>query len=117
MTEDLYTDCTIYGDSRLQCPLQYDPLCEKINNLGVRLGPTQTGLCSHRWLEACNFRSKKMRDQSIPGAKTKALISCAVTAQLICTLVFAYANFCFSDSVAHGSHICFITMSMVFNLM
>ena len=28
-------------------------------------------------------------------AKTKALISCAVTAQLICVFVFAYANCCF----------------------
>ena len=32
--------------------------------------------------------------------KTKALISCAVTAQLICVFVFAYANCWFSDAVA-----------------
>ena len=30
-------------------------------------------------------------------AKTKVLISCAVTAQLICAFGFAYANFWFSD--------------------
>ena len=28
--------------------------------------------------------------------ETKTLISCAVTAQLICAFVFAYANCCFS---------------------
>ena len=34
-------------------------------------------------------------------AKTKALISCAVTAQLICVFVFAYANCWFSHAKAH----------------
>ena len=33
-------------------------------------------------------------------AKTKALISCAVTAQLICIFVFAYANHWFSHAKA-----------------
>ena len=33
-------------------------------------------------------------------AKTKALISCAVTAQLICVFVFAYANCWFSHAQA-----------------
>ena len=33
-------------------------------------------------------------------AKTKALISCAVTAQLICLFVFAYAKSRFSHNVA-----------------
>ena len=33
--------------------------------------------------------------------KTKALISCVVTAQLICIFVFAYANSRFSLDVAH----------------
>ena len=32
--------------------------------------------------------------------KTKALISCAVTAQLICVFVFAYANCWFSHAKA-----------------
>ena len=36
-------------------------------------------------------------------AKTKALISCAVTAQLICVFVFAYANCWFSHAKAHLS--------------
>ena len=34
------------------------------------------------------------------GAKTKALISYAVTAQLICAFVFAYADCSFSDAAA-----------------
>ena len=34
-------------------------------------------------------------------AKTKALISCAVTAQLICVFVFAYAKSRFSHNGAH----------------
>ena len=33
--------------------------------------------------------------------KRKGLISCAVSAKLICAFVFAYADFCFSDVVAH----------------
>ena len=37
-------------------------------------------------------------------AKTKALISCAVTAQLICGFVFAYANCWFSHKAAHLFH-------------
>ena len=36
-------------------------------------------------------------------AKTKTLISCAVTAQLICVFVFAYANCWFSDAAAQSS--------------
>ena len=34
-------------------------------------------------------------------AKTKALISCAVTAQLICAFVFAYAKSRFSHDATH----------------
>ena len=57
---------------------------------------TQTELFHHRRrLEVLNFRFKKS-DCSICEAKTKALISCAVTAQLICAFVFAYAKSRFS---------------------
>ena len=34
-------------------------------------------------------------------AKAKALISCAVTAQLICVFVFPYAKIWFSHDAAH----------------
>ena len=39
-------------------------------------------------------------DCTIPIAKTKALISCKVTAQLICVFVFAYAKSQFSHNKA-----------------
>ena len=54
--------------------------------IGCTSGPTQTELYSHRrWLEALNFRFRKLRDCTIRAAKTKALIS-------ICVFVFAYAK-------------------------
>ena len=40
-------------------------------------------------------------DCSIYVAKTKALIGCMVTAQLICAYVFVYAKSIFSQDVAH----------------
>ena len=42
-----------------------------------------------------------MRNDTICVAKTKALISCAVTAQLICAFGFAYADCWFSHAKAH----------------
>ena len=41
-----------------------------------------------RMLGAWNFRFKKKRKWTIQKVKTKALISCSVTAQLICAFVF-----------------------------
>ena len=81
--------------------LSNEPVREKTNNLGFRPGPTQTGLYSHRKrLEASNVRFKKKRDSTIRVAKPKTLISCAVTAQLICVFVFAYADCWFSHAAA-----------------
>ena len=63
---------------------------------GFRTGRTQTELYKHRrLLEAGNFGFRKLRNCTIRVAKTKALISFAVPAKLICTFVFAYANCCF----------------------
>ena len=42
-----------------------------------------------------------MRNCTIRVAKTKALISFAVTAKLICAFVFAYADCWFSHEAAH----------------
>ena len=64
----------------------------------VRHKPGCTG--DTRWLEARNFVFRKKRDCTIYVAKTKALISCAVTAQLICAFVFVYAKSRFSDDTA-----------------
>ena len=61
----------------------YKPRHDKPGFLGFRPGPTQTRLYSHRrWLEARTFGFRKWRDCTIYVAKTKGLISCAVTAQL-----------------------------------
>ena len=66
---------------------------------GFRPGPTQTKLYSRRrWLEACIFGFGKKRDCTIRVAKTKALISFAVTAKLISVFVYAYAKSRFSHN-------------------
>ena len=52
---------------------------------GFLPGPTQTGLKR-------NFSFKRKRDCSTNVVKTKLLISCAVTTQLICALAVTYAN-------------------------
>ena len=70
---------------------------------GFQPSPTQTELYSHRrWLEAWNVRFKKERDctTGIYVAKTKALISFAVTAKLICVFIFTYAKSRFSHDAA-----------------
>ena len=80
----------------------YEPLCEKTGLRDFRPGPTKTGLCSHRgWLEAWNFGFRKERKCTTKVAKTKALISFAATAKLICVFVFAYAKIRFSHVAAH----------------
>ena len=48
-----------------------------------------------------SFGFKKKKDCTICVGKTKALISCAVTVQLICTFGFAYVDSWLSDVVAH----------------
>ena len=52
-------------------------------------------------LEAGNFGFRKKRNYTIHVAKTKALISFAVTAKLICVFVLAYADCWFSHDPAH----------------
>ena len=80
----------------------FEPSHEKTNNAGLRPGPTQTSLYSHRSRrKASDFRFKKKKDCSACVAKTKALISFAVTSKLVCAFVFAYANCWFSDAVVH----------------
>ena len=52
-------------------------------------------------VQAGNFGFRKYRNCTIRVAKTKALISFAVTAKLICAFVFADADCWFSHAVAH----------------
>ena len=58
-----------------------------------------------RLLEARNFAFRERRNCTIRVAKTKALISFAVTAKLICVFVFAYADCWFSCAAAHIVHL------------
>ena len=88
--------------------IKFEPVREKTYNFGFRPGPTQTELHSHRkWLEAGNFGCRKKKNCTIHVAKTKALISFAVTAKLICVFVFAYADCWFS----HAAALIFVTCS------
>ena len=48
------------------------------------------------------LKRRKKRDCTIHVAKTKALISFAVTAKLICVFVFAYADCWFSYAVSYA---------------
>ena len=66
----------------------------------------------------------KYRDRTIRVEKTKALISFAVTAKLICVFVFAYAKSRFSHNKAHvkkqrlnrnAANIVNITIKICFN--
>ena len=81
----------------------FEPHREKTGLRGFRPGLTHlTKLYKHRrWLEAGNFAFKKERICTVCVAKTKALISCAVTAQLICAFVFAKVKLRFSHDAAH----------------
>ena len=77
-------------------------------------GPTQTDPYSYRSrLEARNFGFKKKRHCTIRVAKTKALISFAANAKLICVFDSTYANCWFSHAAAQfimfswaGSDLC-----------
>ena len=73
---------------------------EETTNLGFRPSPTQIGLYSLR-KKLDVFRKKT--NFTICVAKTKALISCAVTAQLIFPFVFAYVD-CWSSCAAVHFH-------------
>ena len=101
-------------------PSHIELICRNIHlSLCVRTGPTQTGLYSHRrWLEAGNFGLRNKRNRTIRVAKTKALISFAVTAKLICPFVFAYADCWYSHAATQfyrlkvKPHVSFIYISM-----
>ena len=80
----------------------FEPLREKTNNLEFRPEPTQIRLYSHRSrIDSWNFGFKKRRNCTICVAKSKALISFAVTAKLICTFDFAYADCWVFHTAAH----------------
>ena len=61
---------------------------------------TNQAVRHRRRLESWNFGFRKYRYCNIRVAKTKALISFAFTAKLICALVFPYADCWFSHNAA-----------------
>ena len=84
---------------------------------GFRPGPTQIGLYIHKiWLEAWNFGFRKKSDCTIRVAKTKALISFAVTAKLICVFVFEYVKSRVSHDAAHTNMFLMIELKEQFKL-
>ena len=87
----------------MSADLIFEPWHEKNNNLGFRTGPSQTSMYGHRsrLIKKPEYADLERRGIIYVG-KTKTLISCAVTAQLVCVFGFAYnADSCFSDAAAH----------------
>ena len=66
---------------------------------------TNRAVQKQKMVGGLNFGFRKKRNCTIYGAKTKALISFAATAQLICAFDFAYAKIRFSHGVAHSLYI------------
>ena len=62
---------------------------------------TNPAVQSQKMARGLKFGCGKWRDCTIYVAKTKALISFAVTAKLICVFVFPYAKCWFSHEAAH----------------
>ena len=80
----------------------YEPPHGKTNNMVSERVLTQIRLYNQRSrLETGNFGYRKWRNCTIRVAKTKALISFAVTAKLICTFDFPKADCWFSHVAAH----------------
>ena len=62
---------------------------------------TNRSVQSHKMARSLKFRLKEVEGLYYPYSETKALISFAVTAKLICVFVFAYAKSRFSHDEAH----------------
>ena len=78
----------------------------RLKETGVQMFPTRfdTNRAVQSWkkIRSLKFRIKEeVQVCTIAVAKTKAQISCAVTAQLICAFVFAYACCWFSYAAVH----------------
>ena len=52
-----------------------------------------------------NFRNEEEVELYYPCSKAKAQISCAVTAQLVCSFDFAHAKSCFAHDAAQLSNL------------
>ena len=85
-----------YGSLCALNSISFEPRHEKTCHRGFRPGPTQTKLCvqSQKMTSGLKFRIQKVKGLYYLCRKTKgrALISCAITAQVVCIFVFAYAK-------------------------
>ena len=70
--------------------------------------------CTARGLK---FGFRKERDCTVFAAKTKALICCAVTAQLICVFVFVCAKSDFSHEADHITSQLSCSLTLIFMVM
>ena len=78
----------------------FEPRCEKTGFRGFRTrSNTNQAVQLQKMSGGLKFRKK--RDFTIYVAKSKALISCSITSQLILVFVFAYAKSQFSHNEAH----------------
>ena len=98
--------------------LSYEPHRDEACLRGFRPGPTQTRLYIHRrWLEAGNFGGLSFLCSINEGAdQLRSYFSCAVTAQLICAFVFAYAKSNFYYDMAHIDFLKQMIMTMEYSL-
>ena len=80
-----------------------EPVHDKTNNLGSDQVRHKSGCTITKKVRSLKFRFKKKRNYTIHVAKTKALISFAVTEKLIWAFVFAYADCWFSHAAAQMS--------------
>ena len=111
----LKVDSALLSCQTIHC--LFEPHGEKTCLLGFRPDLTQTRLHIHRrWLEAGNSGFRKKRDCTIYVVKTKALISCALTVQLICAVVFAYAKSRFSHDTAYIGMVLVVDFSGLFTI-
>ena len=80
----------------------YEPVREKTQQFVFSTrSNTNQPVQSHKIARSFKFRVREEEDGTIHVTKTKALISFAVTAKLICVFVFSYAECCFSYAAAH----------------
>ena len=86
--------------SRVAAHLQMSCIKRKPTMCFLIRSDTNWSVSSQTKLEAWNFGLRKKRNCTICVAKTKALISFAVTPKLICVFVFTYADCWFSHEAA-----------------
>ena len=78
--------------------------------------PAKSDTSNHRrYLDARNFKFNKTRNCIVHAAKTKAIISCAVTAKLICTLFICICKSQFSHDVAQIEKFLYVCPYVVFH--